>query len=70
MNGNNQLRTFDTDHPGAVVGPHPETQSDSDRADPDATIPLHFRDRSLTIEVPAVGLATADFDLDASRSGE
>jgi hypothetical protein len=73
-NGEYTLHTIDADRPGAVVGRHrvsihvyqPETQSDADRNDPDAAIPRHFRDHSLTIDVPAVGLTNADFDLAAA----
>ena len=70
VNGEYTLRTIDADRPGAVVGRHrvsihvyqPETQPDSVRSDPDAAIPPRFRDGSMTIEIPANGLATANFD--------
>jgi hypothetical protein len=74
-NGEYTLRTITDDRPGAVVGRHrvsihvyrPETQPDADRSDPDAAIPRHFRDGTLTIEVLAVGQPNADFDLAAAK---
>jgi hypothetical protein len=74
--GKFRLQTIDADRAGAVVGRHrvaihvhkPETQRDGDRTNPDTAIPQHFRDGSFTIEVPAAGLPSADFDLSAARA--
>jgi hypothetical protein len=65
------LKTITDDSTGAVVGSHRvviqviKKPSASDAADRiiDTTIPANYRDGSITLEVPAAGLSSADFEL-------
>jgi hypothetical protein len=72
--GRYELKTFNDQLPGAVIGRHRVIvylSSADGKETPDgvtakaaALPPLRFRDGSIEIDVPNEGLTTADFDLD------